>query len=469
MRFLRALTDSIRARLALAAGLSVVLVVVFLGVALVRATERADGRVLDRQLERRADLLTASAVAASRTVAPGPRAHSLGAALLANNGAGVRVLDNRRELLAAGSLPPAAARTSAPDAGLGTIHSAAGDWRVDVRPAAGTAVVLQVFASLRDEEARAQGLRRRLLLLGSVGGLLAAALAAIITAVTSRSLGRVREAATRIAATRELGIRVGTAGPREVREVAGALNVMLDQVQTAAADRERVLAAARAFVADAGHELRTPLATMRANLETLERNPELEPSVRAEIVADTLAEQQRLFAMAEALQMLARGEAGALGDEGIVDLVELAATAVAAVRVRHPNAEIDRAGLEHASVYGSPTGLRLVFDNVLENSARHAGQDRPPVITVTVERYGEQIRTTVDDDGPGIPEQERSLVTDRFRRGRSAAAGGSGLGLAIVAQQVAIHGGSLRLADAPAGGARVEVTIPAAVDAGARA
>jgi len=235
---------------------------------------------------------------------------------------------------------------------------------------------------------------------------------------------------------------------------------MLERLQAAAAERERAHEATRRFVADAGHELRTPLATMGANLETLARNPGLPERQRRDMLAETLVDQRRMTTLTEALQALTRGEAGALGDEWPVDLGELVAAAVAAARTRHPHATIRIRGQDVPfAVTGSPTGLRLLIDNLLETAARHAGQDRAPTIEVAVEGRGGRARIVVDDDGPGIPPAERSLVLERFHRGSTGAPSGSGLGLSLVAQQAARHDGGVRIDDAPLGGTRVEVTL----------
>ncbi|MDP8969626.1 MAG: sensor histidine kinase [Actinomycetota bacterium] len=108
---------------------------------------------------------------------------------------------------------------------------------------------------------------------------------------------------------------------------------------------------------------------------------------------------------------------------------------------------------------GWPEGLRVLVDNLLENALRHGRPDGSVQVALSV--TDGRVRLTVDDDGPGIPRDDRGRVFERFTRGRNARAPGSGLGLALVAQQAAVHDGSAVIEDAPSGGARVTVDLAA--------
>ena len=107
-------------------------------------------------------------------------------------------------------------------------------------------------------------------------------------------------------------------------------------------------------------------------------------------------------------------------------------------------------------MHGWSNGLRLIVDNLLENAALH-GASR---VDVDLERDEDSWLLRVADDGPGIPEAERERLLEPFARGRATVASGTGLGLAIVAQQVSLHGGTLRLTDSPLGGLAAEVRLP---------
>jgi two-component system, OmpR family, sensor histidine kinase PrrB len=112
---------------------------------------------------------------------------------------------------------------------------------------------------------------------------------------------------------------------------------------------------------------------------------------------------------------------------------------------------------EGAALEGWGGGLRLLADNLLDNAALHGG----PHVRVTLGRGPGSLVLRVEDDGPGIPDSERSRLLEPFARGVGANAPGTGLGLAIVAQQVSLHGGELELGDASLGGLAVEVRLPA--------
>ncbi len=121
------------------------------------------------------------------------------------------------------------------------------------------------------------------------------------------------------------------------------------------------------------------------------------------------------------------------------------------------------AGGGDAVVQGWSEGLRVMLDNLLRNAATHgrppADAGRPPAVALTVEATPAAVTLHVDDNGPGIPREERERVFERFTRGATAAPG-SGLGLALVAQQAALHGGTVAVSESPDGGARVTVMLP---------
>ena len=176
------------------------------------------------------------------------------------------------------------------------------------------------------------------------------------------------------------------------------------------------------------------------------------------------AEQDRMVHLLEGLQALARGEAAESLRREPVELGDVLDAAVHGARKRHPGVRYELAGnVEEGAVDGWEGGLRLIVDNLLDNAALH-GRAGGGSVTVGLERDDGRLVVRVEDDGPGIPPRERERLLEPFARGADARPDGTGLGLAIVAQQAALHGGDLRLGDAPGGGLAVEVRLPASAE-----
>ncbi|MGX6450017.1 sensor histidine kinase, partial [Patulibacter sp. S7RM1-6] len=254
------------------------------------------------------------------------------------------------------------------------------------------------------------------------------------------ALGRLRRAAATTAETADLTARMREDdGPEEVRQLAATLNAMLSRLERADADRREAHEATRAFAADAGHELRTPLTAVSTTVEALRRHPELPAAERTAMLEEVEEEQDRLVALLDALQALARGDAGGRLDRRPVDLVEIVEHAVAAARAGGPaSATVVLDAPDDAWVHGWEPGLRTLADNLVRNALVHGRPDGVVTVTVTTDagpaphdqagppaddgasgaRGG--VVLTVDDDGPGIPGAERAAVLGRFARSRDA-------------------------------------------------
>jgi signal transduction histidine kinase len=262
-----------------------------------------------------------------------------------------------------------------------------------------------------------------------------------------------------VSTTRDLSRRLpeGEAG-REVDELAHGVNEMLARLERSSAERERALEATRRFAADVGHEVRTPLTSMRANLDAVRRNPTMPAGQRRAILDDVAREQEDLVSVLDALQALARGDSATALPREPVDMAEVLDSAVEAARRRHPAARIELSAPEgEQRVTGWPEGLRLLIDNLVENAVRHGGEQ----VLVRLVREDHALLLTVDDDGPGVPAAERVRIFDRFARGTAVKSPGTGLGLALVAQQAQLHSGSVEVGDSDGGGARFSVRLPA--------
>ena len=187
-----------------------------------------------------------------------------------------------------------------------------------------------------------------------------------------RPLTVLRRKAARISDAEDLGIRVQQPGqPTEVAALAGELDGMLARLDSAIAAREQALLAARRFAADAGHELRTPLQTIRSNLD-IARSPDASPDERQLALQVATQQSQRINRLVDGLQTLARGEAGLVKPGTEVDLGDIADSAVYVTRTRHPDLSIDVDLPESGpTVTGDGDGLWRVIENLLENAARH--------------------------------------------------------------------------------------------------
>jgi signal transduction histidine kinase len=446
---------SLRARIALAAVGAVALSGALAGGLLLGAVERDGRNQLDGELRERVDSIL------SRP--PGDYGRRGGGAepLLRGSGSFAQVAYGNQVVEQAGDVPDQP--PGAPDHdGFKTVDIAGTPWRslsvtlpIDGRPR------LQVLSSLAPVEERVSSIRRLVLLLGFSALALTALAAWVFTTLAIRPLARLRAGAARVSGAQDLSTPLPDDGPEEVRQLAGALNEMLERLGASTAATERALAATRRFAADAGHELRTPLTAMRANLDTLARNPGLPPEQRDALVADMTAEQDRMVHLLEGLQALARGEAAESLRREPVELGDVLDAAVHGARKRHPGVRFELAGnVEEGRVDGWEGGLRLIADNLLDNAALH-GRGVGGSVKVGLERDDGRLVVRVEDDGPGVPAGERERLLEPVARGRDARPDGTGLGLAIVAQQATLHGGDLQLGDAPGGGLAVEVRLPA--------
>lgn len=238
-------------------------------------------------------------------------------------------------------------------------------------------------------------------------------------------------------------------GPPEVRAVAVALNSTAERLSGILRRTQRV-------AADASHHLRTPLTGVRLRLEAIEDISD-QHEVAEEARAAT-AEVDRLTHRIEQVLELAKTDAGSLPSEGqdLAAIVEERAQA-AAVTFDEQGIVLD-VDVERGDIVVAPRGsLARVVDELLGNALKYARRS----VTAAVRHEAGTVVLEVIDDGPGIPEEEREAVFERFQRGSGSAPGGTGLGLALVKETIASMGGSVRALQAPGGGVRIRVEVPA--------
>ena len=240
--------------------------------------------------------------------------------------------------------------------------------------------------------------------------------------------------------------------PREVQPLVHALNDLLHRLH-------RALEAQRAFVADAAHELRTPLAALRLQAQIAERAAQ--EGERREALGSLKRGVERASHLVQQLLTLAREEDQASqAPSAPVRLDELAREVIAehASLAHDKSIDLGMARDEPLSVDGSAAGLRTLLSNLVDNAVRYTPAGGS--IDVSLAREGDDAVLEVSDSGPGIPPAERTRVFDRFYRRAGDVPEGSGLGLAIASQIVQRHRGSIALADSPKGGLRVVLRLP---------
>ncbi|WP_420363161.1 HAMP domain-containing sensor histidine kinase [Curtobacterium aetherium] len=237
----------------------------------------------------------------------------------------------------------------------------------------------------------------------------------------------------------------------EVDRLAVTMNRMLGRLEASQQ-------AQRQFVSDASHELRSPLATIRQHAEVARAHPDVtDTRDLAEVVLD---EGARLQDLVESLLLLTRVDERGRERDRPVDLDDLVFAEAARARA---GVHLDVSGVAPARVHGDDRLLGRVVRNLVDNAVRHAEQ----TVTVRLTTTDGTAVLTVDDDGHGVPEADRSRVFERFVRldeGRARDAGGSGLGLAIADAVVRAHAGTVAVSAAPGGGARFTVRLPARRD-----
>jgi two-component system, OmpR family, sensor kinase len=310
---------------------------------------------------------------------------------------------------------------------------------------------------------------RLFLALGVLGGTALAFLAGLVVAQRAmRPIAGLTRAARGVARTRDPDITLPK--PRandEVSDLAHTLEDMLRELGAARGETEAALARQREFVADASHELRTPLTSILANLELLESELDGE---RREMADSALRSSRRMRRLVGDLLLLARADAGREVPAVPVDLsaiVREAAAEAGALSSDHPMSLDVR---EAVTVTGVADDLHRLVGNLIENALLHTPPGTP--VTVSARREGGSAVLEVADRGPGVPEELRERVFERFASGAADGSGargrGSGLGLAIVKAVADAHGGRVELSGAAGGGARFVVRLPAIDEAPVR-
>ncbi|MFE5077432.1 sensor histidine kinase [Streptomyces halstedii] len=334
--------------------------------------------------------------------------------------------------------------------GTATVDGDRADYRfaaVEATTSAGVTLTVHAGAPLAAEQ-EAVGSVRGAMLAGLPALLLVvAAVTWLVTRRALRPVEGIRRELAAITASQDLGRRVPEPGSRdEIARLARTTNETLSALETSV-DRQR------RFVADASHELRSPIASLRTQLEVGAAHPELLDLPGA--VADTV----RLQALAADLLLLARLDAGERPGRAAVDLGALVREEVSQRAGDRIPVEVSVAEGGAVEVSGSRGQLARVIGNLLDNAERHAERS----VAVTVRAEGRDVCLEVADDGTGVPPAERERIFERFVRlddARTRDDGGAGLGLALARDIASRHGGTLTVDTSPRGGAAFTLRLP---------
>lgn len=282
-----------------------------------------------------------------------------------------------------------------------------------------------------------------------------ALIAALLVYALRRGLRPLSQAAAQVAARSAESLHpIPLDGqPQELHQLVGAINDLMVRLGQA-------LTQQRHFMADAAHELRTPMTALRLQAQLVERADD--PAQRAIAIAELREGIERTRHLVERLLQLARvGPDTPLQRHDAIDLAVLVRDCVSRFSTRAEADGVDLGAVSQSApqVHGDAHQLGMLLDNLVDNALRQV--PRGGRIDVAALYMGNAPCLRVTDNGPGIPSAERRRVFDRFYRGKGAVGYGSGLGLAIVRAVAERHGAQVTLGDAPGGGLQVSVTFPA--------
>jgi two-component system sensor histidine kinase MprB len=298
---------------------------------------------------------------------------------------------------------------------------------------------------------------RLILALVLIGGIaLAALLGRLVAGAVVAPLKRLTQTTEHVARTRDLSGRIEPARSDELGRLAQSFNAMLDALEQSMAALDESVHAQRQLVADASHELRTPVTSIRTNIEILQQQgAHMEADDQARLLGDVVEQIEDLSHLVNDLIDLARGEEP-YGDTEDVRLDLLIEEVVGRAR-RDTSPSLLQLELEPTVVSGVPARLERAVSNLIDNAVKYSPPGEPVQITLHPPEL------TVRDHGPGISEQDLPHVFDRFYRGAEARGRpGSGLGLSIVRQVAAQHGGAILAEPAPGGGTVMRLQLPGA-------
>lgn len=331
----------------------------------------------------------------------------------------------------------------------------------EVRPwtdDSGNTGVVAVSQAVRVAEAQVEG-ARGFLIVFAVIALIATLIGAwFMSGRALRPVNLLAKTTDEIGRTGDLSRRLDPVERNdEIGALTGSFNSMLDGIETATHERDATIAGQRQFIADASHELRSPLTSILANAGFLAERDDADPQDRADATADIRTEALRMSALVDRLLILARADLAGVSDaeHGPVDIVGVAASVRRRARNLSPVINLDAD--EPIVLHGDAESLAEMLWILVDNADRHGGD----IIDLSVVAEGDAVRVVVADNGQGIEPPDLGRVFERFHRGDPSRTGdGHGLGLSIAQAIAENHGGSIVVANAEEGGAVFTVELP---------
>lgn len=313
----------------------------------------------------------------------------------------------------------------------------------------------QLAQPLTDVDSALARLRLILVLLDIGGIALAALLGRLVAGAAVAPIKRLTQATEHVTRTQDLSNRIQPAGEDEIGRLAKSFNAMLDALESSMSALDASVHAQRQLVADASHELRTPVTSLRTNIEILKQESNMPVQERQRMLDDVVEQIEELTLLMNDLIELGRGEQPRSGSEDVrLDLI--VEEAIERARRHSPDTPFD-VELDQVVLTGEPGRLARAINNLLDNAVNYS----PPGSPVEIAVHGGEL--TVRDHGPGISAADLPHVFDRFYRGAEARGRpGSGLGLAIVRQVAEQHGGRVSAEVVPGGGTLMRLRLPGA-------
>lgn len=298
-----------------------------------------------------------------------------------------------------------------------------------------------------------------LLVITALGVLLSLVAGTVVATTGLRPLAKFQRAVDHITRTKRLTL-IPVVGDDELAHLTASFNDMITTLQESRHQQTQL-------VADAGHELKTPLTSIRTNIELLMQisrsGAEIPPEDRAELEADVIAQLEEMTTLIGDLVDLARDESIKEPATEEIDFERIVTRALERSRRRRQDVDF-HVELQPWSMYGDDAGLGRAVLNLLDNAVKWSPEGGT-VRVISKQITGDRIRLSVTDSGPGIPPEHREHIFQRFYRApESRSMPGSGLGLAIARQVFERHGGSVHAEESPDGGTRMVVELPRRVE-----